>query len=86
MHHLAFTAPNRAGVDRAAQWLRDQGPVIEGGPGERHYTPGYYALFFYDPDGIKLELVHRPRPFSVSFARGMVRGAGSIAGRLRRRR
>jgi hypothetical protein len=22
--------------------------------------PGYYAVFFYDPDGIKLELLHRP--------------------------
>jgi catechol 2,3-dioxygenase-like lactoylglutathione lyase family enzyme len=20
--------------------------------------PGYYAVFFYDPDGIKLEIVH----------------------------
>jgi glyoxylase I family protein len=86
MHHLAFTAPNRAAVDRAAAWLRGQGAEIEGGPGERHYTPGYYAVFFYDPDGIKLEVVHRPRPFSLSFARGMVRGAGSIAARVRRRR
>jgi glyoxylase I family protein len=86
LHHLAFTAPNRAAVDRAAQWLRSQGATIEGGPGERHYTPGYYAVFFYDPDGIKLEIVHRPRPFSLSFARGMVRGAGSIAARVRRRR
>jgi hypothetical protein len=23
--------------------------------------PGYYAFFFYDPDGIKLEVVHVPR-------------------------
>jgi len=23
--------------------------------------PGYYAFFFYDPDGIKLEVVHAPR-------------------------
>jgi hypothetical protein len=26
---------------------------------EYDYSPGYYAAFFYDPDGIKLELVHR---------------------------
>ena len=25
-----------------------------------HYVPGYYAVFFADPDGIKLELVHIP--------------------------
>lgn len=59
---------------------------IDGEPGERNYTPGYYATFFFDPDGIKLEVVHRPRPFSLSFARGLVRGAGSIAARLQRRR
>jgi glyoxylase I family protein len=86
LHHLAFEAPSRAAVDEAARWLRDQGAEIEGGPGERHYTPGYYAVFFYDPDGIKLELVHRPRPFSLSFARGMVKGAGSLANQVRRRR
>jgi glyoxylase I family protein len=86
LHHVAFAAPNRAAVDEAARWLRDQGVEIEGGPGERHYTPGYYAVFFYDPDGIKLEVVHRPRPFSLSFARGMVKGAGSLANRARRRR
>ena len=86
LHHLAFEAPSRKAVDEAARWLREQGAEIEGGPGERHYTPGYYAVFFYDPDGIKLEVLHRPRPFSLSFARGMVRGAGSIAARVRRRR
>jgi len=25
------------------------------------YRPGYYAVFFTDPDGLKLELVHVPR-------------------------
>jgi glyoxylase I family protein len=84
MHHLAFEAPSRNAVDETAGWLRDEGAEIEGGPGERHYTPGYYAVFFYDPDGIKLEVVHRPRPFSLSFWRGIVRGAGSIAARRRR--
>ena len=86
LHHLAFEAPDREAVDKAAQWLNDHGAQIEGGPGERHYTPGYYAVFFYDPDGIKLEIVHRPRPLSLSFARGLVRGAGSLAGRRARAR
>jgi glyoxylase I family protein len=86
MHHVAFGAPSRAAVDEAARWLRDQDVEIEGGPGERPYTPGYYAVFLYDPDGIKLEVVHRPRPFSLSFTRGMVKGAGSLANQVRRRR
>jgi hypothetical protein len=29
-------------------------------------------------------VVHRPRPFTLSFARGLVRGAGSLAARRRR--
>jgi glyoxylase I family protein len=84
IHHLAFAAPSRKAVDAAADWLGRRGTEIEGGPGERHYTPGYYAVFFFDPDGLKLEVVHRPRPFTLSFAQGLVRGAGSLAARRRR--
>jgi hypothetical protein len=70
-------------VDQAAEHARAE---LDGEPGERHYPPGYYAAFFFDPDHIKIEVVHRPRPFSLSFARGLVRGSGSIANQLRRRR
>ena len=86
LHHLAFEAPSRAAVDEAASWARANGAEMDGEPGERHYTPGYYAAFFFDPDGIKLEVVHRPRPFSLSFMRGLVRGSGSVASQIRRRR
>ena len=61
IHHIAFAASSRALVDDRAAWLREQGAEIESGPREYDYTPGYYAVFFYDPDAIKLELVHRPR-------------------------
>lgn len=61
LHHLAFAAPSRALVDERAAWLRARGARIESEPREYDYTPGYYALFFYDPDGIKLEILHRPR-------------------------
>jgi glyoxylase I family protein len=61
LHHLAFAAPSRRVVDERAEWLRAQAAEIEGGPEEYSYTPGYYAVFFNDPDGIKLEIVHRPR-------------------------
>ena len=30
-------------------------------PAEYGYTPGYYAVFFADPDGIKLEVVFEPQ-------------------------
>ena len=60
IHHLAFVAASREQVDERAQWLRERGAEIESGPEEYAYTEGYYAVFFYDPDGIKLEIVHRP--------------------------
>jgi catechol 2,3-dioxygenase-like lactoylglutathione lyase family enzyme len=60
IHHLCFGASSREVVDERSQWLRDQGAEIESEPREYDYTPGYYAVFFYDPDGIKLEIVHRP--------------------------
>jgi glyoxylase I family protein len=60
LHHLAFDAPSREAVDAVAEWLRAEGAEIEGGPGERGYSPGYYAVFFFDPDGLKLEVVYSP--------------------------
>jgi glyoxylase I family protein len=60
LHHLAFEADSRAVVDERAEWLRTQGATLESEPQEYAYTPGYYAVFFYDPDGLKLEIVHAP--------------------------
>ena len=62
IHHIAFSANRRSTVDERAEWLRANGHEIESEPAEYdRYSPGYYAVFFYDPDGIKLEVVHRPR-------------------------
>jgi glyoxylase I family protein len=60
LHHLALEAASRSAVNERAEWLRAQGVEIESGPEEYWYLPGYYAVFFYDPDGVKLELVHVP--------------------------
>ena len=60
LHHLALEASSRAAVDERAAWVRSQGLEIESGPEEYGYSPGYYAVFFFDPDGIKLEIVHVP--------------------------
>ena len=63
LHHLAFEASSRAAVDERAEWLRSSaaGAQIESGPQEYAYQLGYYAVFFYDPDKLKLEIVHVPR-------------------------
>jgi catechol 2,3-dioxygenase-like lactoylglutathione lyase family enzyme len=60
LHHVAFEAVSRGVVNERAEWLRAQGAEIESGPEEYWYLPGYYAVFFYDPDGLKLEIVHVP--------------------------
>ena len=52
---------SREDVDRCWEWVLAQNVVTEGAPKEfPHYVEGYYAAFFYDPDGIKLEVVHEP--------------------------
>jgi catechol 2,3-dioxygenase-like lactoylglutathione lyase family enzyme len=62
LHHLAFTAPTRAAVDAFHRDLVAMGVAILDPPAEYpDYAPGYYAVFFADPDGIKLEYVHTPR-------------------------
>jgi glyoxylase I family protein len=60
LHHVGFEASSRAAVDERAEWLRDRGAELESEPQEYAYLPGYYAVFFYDPDGMKLEILHVP--------------------------
>ncbi len=60
VHHVCFEVDSREEVDERAEWLRAQGATIESGPKDYWYSEGYYAVFFYDPDGIKLEIAHVP--------------------------
>ena len=60
LHHLAFRAPSRAAVDALHVELVRLGVTILDPPADYPYTEGYYAVFFADPDGIKLEYVHSP--------------------------
>lgn len=60
LHHLAFSADDREQVDQLYQLLVERGVEILDPPAEYDYMPGYYALYFLDPDGIKLELTHIP--------------------------
>ncbi|MGH7729325.1 MAG: VOC family protein [Vulcanimicrobiaceae bacterium] len=50
---VAFTAETRADVDRIAAVVRNAGAKALEGPDE---SEGYYALFFEDPDGNRLEV------------------------------
>lgn len=59
LHHLAFQAASRAEVDGLHEALKSIGARIVTPPREYpEYTPpGYYAVFFKDPDGNKYEIV-----------------------------
>jgi glyoxylase I family protein len=59
LHHLAFEAESREDVDGLHLLLRELNAEILDPPGV-YYPPGYYALFFADPDGLKLELAFTP--------------------------
>lgn len=61
-HHFAFTADSRAQVDALHGLLNEIGAAVLDPPAEYDYMPGYYAVFFADPDGMKFELVHMPSP------------------------
>jgi catechol 2,3-dioxygenase-like lactoylglutathione lyase family enzyme len=59
MHHLAFRAESRAGVDRLYEEIRAIGANIVHAPRIfPEHGENYYALFFKDPDGIKFEIVY----------------------------
>jgi catechol 2,3-dioxygenase-like lactoylglutathione lyase family enzyme len=60
-HHLALRARTREDVDRFHEFLVREGITILDPPAEYpQYGRDYYAVFFADPDGMKLELVHFP--------------------------
>ncbi len=63
LHHFAWRAASRDDVDGLYRLLLEFGATILDPPADYpHYGAGYYAVFFADPDGLKLEFVHCPAP------------------------
>ena len=66
--HLAFQAADHEAVDRFHEAALAAGGRDNGGPGERHYHPGYYSAYALDPDGNNVEAVfHGPTRRSAPF-------------------
>ncbi|HEU0275107.1 MAG TPA: VOC family protein [Candidatus Udaeobacter sp.] len=60
---IAFWADSRREVDRLARLVRKAGGKNMEGPQIcPQYSRGYYACFFEDPDGNKLEICFRENP------------------------
>jgi catechol 2,3-dioxygenase-like lactoylglutathione lyase family enzyme len=56
IEHLAFEAASRDEVDAAHERCLARGDQVHFPPGEDRDIPGYYAVFVFDPDGIRVEV------------------------------
>ena len=61
--HLAVAAPSRTAVDAVFAAARGAGVAVPHEPRLwPEYHPGYYGVWFRDPDGNKVEAVHHTLP------------------------
>lgn len=61
LHHVAWTAMSRVDVDALHDLLVRIGATVLDPPADYpQYGDGYYAVFFADPDDLKLEFVFQP--------------------------
>jgi len=58
-HHYAFELGGREEVDQLYDFLVQEAVEIVDAPADYpSYGEGYYAVYFRDPDGLKLEAMH----------------------------
>jgi len=63
LHHVAWAVESRAAVDLMHNVVRGIGATVLDAPADYpqyNNGKGYYAVFFADPDGLKLECVYTP--------------------------
>ena len=60
IEHLAFHVDSREEVDAAYERCLEVGANIHFPPEEDRDIEGYYALFVFDPDGIRIEVACGP--------------------------
>ncbi|CAG8528725.1 3839_t:CDS:2 [Scutellospora calospora] len=62
-HHLAWNATSEKEVDELYNFLFEKNYKILDAPKSYNYAPVYYAVFWEDPDGLKLEFCYVPFPY-----------------------
>ena len=58
LHHFCFRLEDNAAIDEAAKRFTEAGIVCSAPQLYPEYAPDYYATFFSDPDGVRLELTN----------------------------
>lgn len=58
LHHFCFRVEDDVAVDEAAKRFGEAGITCSTPQLYPEYAPDYYAIFFSDPDGIRLELTN----------------------------
>jgi glyoxylase I family protein len=58
LHHFCFRLEDNAAVDEAAKRFTYAGVKCSAPQLYPEYAPDYYATFFSDPDGVRLELTN----------------------------
>jgi catechol 2,3-dioxygenase-like lactoylglutathione lyase family enzyme len=58
LHHFCFRVEDNAAVDEAARRFSEAGISCSAPQLYPEYAPDYYATFFSDPDGIRLEVTN----------------------------
>lgn len=65
IHHIALQVDKRETVNKVFEAIRELDITILDAPKEYpNYSEGYFAVYFLDPDGTKLEIAHIPTPTS----------------------
>ena len=59
-NHMAFYAEDRSDIDTMYNLLKEIGAQVLDPPAEYPYSPGYFAVYFTDPDGLKFEFAYVP--------------------------
>jgi glyoxylase I family protein len=59
-NHMAFYAEDKADIEAMYVLLKEIGARILDPPTEYPYSPGYFAVYFTDPDGLKFEFAYVP--------------------------
>ena len=57
-HHYAFELTSRKAVDDLGAFLEKNGLPVADPPDTYNGDDQYYAVFFHDPDGMRLEAMH----------------------------